>query len=365
MGSFRNRKPYGLNRRLMKREMHGVDKKTFLFCIAALLLSGCTSDGPDGGSGRGKPDSYRIVMTWAPSAGTKIALGISADEADRKDVWIDLNGNGEKEEGEEVTDFQEEENVASATSIGNRNIQKRYTSTSSTITIYGKINGLNCIGNKIIQLDVSRNRMLQYLSCADNPLNHIDVRNNSALKVLHCGSTDIRELNLTQNKKLEKLDCSFCELMKLNVTRNTELVRLDCSINELTELDLSRNKKLSELDCSENRLHQIDVGSCPKLFAINCSENNLQSLILSRNKSVYFISCSMNNISGKRMDALIESLPKREKDAFTSFCVIDRNGVDGRPDMNICTRKQVEKARAKHWEVLAAQGDRHVIYDGS
>lgn len=290
MRNWGNTKPYGLNRRLMKHEMYRVDKKTFLFCITALLLSGCTSDGPD--TGRGKPDSYRIVMTRAKGAGTKIALGISADEAARKDVWIDLNGNGTKDEGEEVTDFQGEENIASATSIGNRKIQRSYTSTSSTITIYGKINGLNCIGNKIIQLDVSRNRILQYLSCADTPLNHIDVRNNSALKVLNCGSTDIRELNITQNKKLEKLDCSFCELTKLNVTRNTELTHLDCSINELVELDLSRNKKMLELDCSENQLRQIDVSSCQKLFAINCRENNLTSLNVSRNKMLHFISCS-------------------------------------------------------------------------
>ena len=65
------------------------------------------------------------------------------------------------------------------------------------------------------------------------------------------------------------------------------------------------------------------------------------------------------------MDVLIESLPKREQDALTCLCVIDLNGVDGRPDMNTCTRKQVEKARAKNWEVFATKGDREIKYDGS
>ena len=336
----------------------------FIFFIIA-LLSSCTSDSPDGDTGRGTPGSYRIVITLLPKDQMKISLAISADEANREHVWVDLNQNGKKDNGEQVTDFEEEENIASATSMYDRERKVPYTPSSSIVTIYGKISGLNCTGNNITQLDVSQNRLLKYLSCADNPLTVVDVEKNSGLKVLNCGSTDIQHLNVTQNKKLERLDCHLCELKMLDVTRNKDLILLDCWGNELVVLNLSQNKKLHELDCSDNKLSHIDISQCQKLLTIDCSENYLMSLNMSHNKLIYFVNCSLNNISGKRMDALIESLPKHEKKGWTHLCVINQNGADGRPDMNKCTKQQVAKARSKHWEVFATKGDRDIKYDGS
>lgn len=47
----------------------------------------------------------KITFTTTKNSGETITLLIDAADEDKKDVWIDLNNNGKRDEGEEVTNF--------------------------------------------------------------------------------------------------------------------------------------------------------------------------------------------------------------------------------------------------------------------
>mgnify|MGYP000768356806 FL=1 len=70
------------------------------------------------------------------------------------------------------------------------------------------------------------------------------------LQTLECAGNELTKLDVSKNSKLEYLSCRFNELTKLDVSKNTKLVKLDCDDNELTKLDVSKNTKLVELDLS-------------------------------------------------------------------------------------------------------------------
>jgi len=70
-----------------------------------------------------------MTLTTAKAVGETIELSINADAADQADVWVDLNNNGAKDAGEEVTEFDQ---------------TLAYTLGAQTVTIYGKVTKLNC-----------------------------------------------------------------------------------------------------------------------------------------------------------------------------------------------------------------------------
>jgi len=97
----------------------------------------------------------KMTFTTAKAIGAKVELLIDAEEPDRANVWIDLNNNGVKDDGEAVTKFG---------SMG------EYTLGSQTVTIYGKVTKLDCIENQITSLDVSKNSNLKFLACYENKI---------------------------------------------------------------------------------------------------------------------------------------------------------------------------------------------------
>lgn len=86
----------------------------------------------------------------------KINLAIKAAVADRPDVWIDLNNNGKKDAGE--------------SSIKYNDLGDNYTRFAQTVTLYGKVTELDCQGNSLTALSVSKNTALASLSCHRNQL---------------------------------------------------------------------------------------------------------------------------------------------------------------------------------------------------
>lgn len=141
---------------------------------------------------------------------------MDAYPGDRDDIWIDLNNNGKKDTGEEVSHF------------GSHEV---YVIESQDITIYGVVSELSCEANGICKMDVSK---------------------NTALKRLVCSKNDLTELNVSNMPYLSDLDCKENSLVSLNATNNPGLLNLDCSDNEnLSELDISGNKNFTTLDCSK------------------------------------------------------------------------------------------------------------------
>ena len=83
----------------------------------------------------------------------------------------------------------------------------------------------------------------------------------TALEVLDCGGNMLTKLDVSKNTALTDLDCSGNQLADLDVSKNTELKSLACFGNELTVLDLSTNTELTNLSCYSNKLTSLDLSS--------------------------------------------------------------------------------------------------------
>ncbi len=299
-------------------------------------------------------DEYKMVLTTAKSVGETIRLRIDAAEADRPDVWIDLNNNGEKDDGEAVTKFA---------------VSVEYTLGAQTVTVYGKVTWLNCDENQLTSLNVSNNKELEKLYCRDNHLTELDVSNNKKLVQLSCRDNHLTELDVSNNKELERLYCCNNHLTELDVSNNTALRELNCDRNHLTELDVRNNKKLgwlycysnqlTELDvsnntalqylyCSDNRLTTLDVSNNKKLGWLYCSDNQLTTLDVSNNTALKVLYCYENKISGDDMTALVNSLPDRNGKEEGEFLVIAK-GSD--TEQNVITSAQAAVANGRNWPV--------------
>lgn len=93
---------------------------------------------------------------------------------------------------------------------------------------------------------------LEELTCTGNRLTELDVSRNRALQKLYCGKNQLTSLNVNGSTALEKLFCFKNRLTALDVSKNTELNTLNCSRNQLTSLNLSANTKLTDLDTEDN-----------------------------------------------------------------------------------------------------------------
>ncbi|WP_369618189.1 T9SS type A sorting domain-containing protein [Flavobacterium sp. CFS9] len=113
---------------------------------------------------------------------------------------------------------------------------------------------LNCMSNKITNLDISKNQALYFLLAGYNNLITLDTSKNLALEYLSLDHNQITSLDLSLNVNLRLLSCGSNQLNNIDFTNNKLLSSLWCSSNLLTSLDLSKNQSLSSLNCSENKL---------------------------------------------------------------------------------------------------------------
>ncbi len=226
----------------------------------------------------------KITMTTTKAIGEKIELLINAEATDQAGVWIDLNNNGKKDDGEAVTTFDDKKRVS-------------YIIGAQTITIYGKITYLFCVSNQLNELDVSKNTALTYLYCGINQLTELDISQNTALEELKCFVNQLTQLDVTKNTKLEKLHCSNNQLQQLDVSKNIELKVLQCYYNQLQKLDVTKNIKLTFLSCVKNQLQNLDVSKNTALTDLSCGENQLSELDISKNTALTYLYCNFNQLS--------------------------------------------------------------------
>ncbi len=325
--------------------------KIAIWSLVALLATGFTTYKKDDI----KPSNARITLTTAKKVKEKIILRI---DADKDDVWIDLNNNGIQDSGEAGIAFGS---------------SKKYTLGAKTVTIYGKVTGLNCNNNQLTALDVSKNTLLKSLYCSDNQLKALDVSKNTALEemecngnqitglnvskntalwLLGCGGNPIKTLNVSKNTALKVLGCSDNLLTELNVSKNTKLQYLHCFNNQIKVLDVSKNTELEYLHCYNNQLKALNVSKNTALMKLECNGNLLTALNVSKNTKLQYLYCFNNAIFGSKMNALVNSLPKRMISSKGNFYVIDLTITDG----NKCTPAQVNIAKNKNWKVLNSQG---------
>ncbi len=148
-----------------------------------------------------------------------------ASRKDKKNVWIDLNGNSKKDSGEQVTDFRK---------------HVTYKKTAKTITIYGNVGALKAQGNALTGISIKNNPGLTYLLVKDNLITDLDLSK----------STELSFLNVQQNK-----------LTKLDVSKIRKVKYVFCYRNNIEKLDLGKQNTLEALHCHYNKLKSLNVAN--------------------------------------------------------------------------------------------------------
>ncbi|MBQ3412088.1 MAG: hypothetical protein IJG67_03540 [Oscillospiraceae bacterium] len=106
----------------------------------------------------------------------------------------------------------------------------------------------------------------------------------------------IRDLTGIEHfRYLTDLDCSGNLLQELDVSRLARLVRLDCSSNMIASLDMSRNPALETLSCAGNSMRYLSVSECYSLISLDCEDNELTSLDISWCSQLDDLSCASNS----------------------------------------------------------------------
>ncbi len=223
-----------------------------------------------------------IEFTTSKQVGSKIELHINAKQEDERTIWIDLNGNGEREEDEKVHLFGRYISVY---------LKKR------TFRIYGKVIGLICCRNGLTSLNVSKNTYLEYLDCKHNQLTNLDISKNSKLDVLRCSKNQLKNIDVSKNTNLRILECRLLDLTSLDIANNINLESLNCSDNQLVSLDVTKNPKLKYLFCSENKLENLNISNNINLLRLSCFHNELRDLDVSNNDKLEELICFSNHIS--------------------------------------------------------------------
>ena len=177
---------------------------------------------------------------------------------------------------------------------------------------------LDCSGNQLTSLDVSKNTELERLNCG------------TAISLGPPGGNQLTSLDVSHNTALERLDISLNQLTSLDVSHNTALIRLRCFSNQLTSLDVSKNSALEWLDCWDNQLTRLDVSKNITLERLNCSDNQLTS-----------ISSLVDNEGLGRGDAII----------VTNNCIGSLNPDTAMNDIQILTNRIGEPIYESDWLV--------------
>lgn len=164
------------------------------------------------------------------------------------------------------------------------------------IEFFTELDTLSCDNNKITQLDISSNKILENLFCDYNQLSELNLVNNSELKNLNCSNNQLKGLDLSKNLNLVDLQCSENKLEKLNVCNNKALQTVLCYNNSLTKLDFYNNKELSWVDCSNNLLSVLNVNGSDKLEILTCLNNELEYLDVTENSGLILLNCGNNKL---------------------------------------------------------------------
>ncbi|SFZ84239.1 leucine-rich repeat domain-containing protein [Tenacibaculum maritimum] len=107
-------------------------------------------------------------------------------------------------------------------------------------------------------------------------LNINDPLTNKLLPNVHSKIKDLTGLERFPN--LKRLDCFGNNIKKLDLSKSTSITFLNCNNNKIEQLDLSNNLKLTYVSCDNNKLTSLILGEKPELVDLYCSNNKLTEL---------------------------------------------------------------------------------------
>lgn len=150
------------------------------------------------------------------------------------------------------------------------------------IEFFISLRELNCMGNNLTNIDVSKNQGLLWLECGDNQLTTIDVSHNLRLEGLGCSNNALTSIDVTQNAHLQELFCTGNKIESINVAHNPKLRVLGVNDCKLKELDVSRNLELEQLFCTGNKFKTLDLSSNTKLTNLYCEQPIFRTITIKR-----------------------------------------------------------------------------------
>lgn len=179
------------------------------------------------------------------------------------------------------TDGDGEISIKEASVIEDINCEHRSIQSLEGIQYCTSLKTLNCSGNALKSLDLSRCTTLQSLNCSFNySLGSLNVRGCTSLKTLNCSNNSIIDLNISDCIALQSLKCTSNRLTYLNTSDCIMLQSLECNSNRLTDLNTNNCTALATLNCTGNQLTSLDLRGYPALKSIYCDNNLLTSLYL-------------------------------------------------------------------------------------
>lgn len=124
------------------------------------------------------------------------------------------------------------------------------------IEYFTDLENLNCSGNQLTTLDVTKLTKLMYLVCNDNQLTTLDVTGLTNLTSLVCSDNQLTALDVTGLTSLMYLECAGNQLVSLDVSTFEKLKTLWCDGNKMTALDITHNADLGDLKCGNQQDNQ-------------------------------------------------------------------------------------------------------------
>ena len=232
-----------------------------------------------------------ITFETSRPDGAELFLGIDADVQDRDQIWIDLNDNGTKDQGEEVTAFYHDNTMASTEGKASEKVFGEYVVSAQKITIHGPVKTFVCTSSAITDIDLSQAPSLRTLSCQHNQIKTLDLSTNILLDTLDCEGNRLSDIDLSPIPALTVLNVTGNKLKNLDLGHSTKLSTLRCGGTELTDLDLSKNEELSTLILTGNGLTRLDLSRNPALSKLICIGEKIGSLDLRHNKALSYLRC--------------------------------------------------------------------------
>lgn len=270
------------------------------------------------------PAAGKITFATAKPVGSTIRLKVTAQETNPYDVWVDLNGNGELDEGESFSAY---------------NTPQEFKIARDTVTIHGGLLKVDCSNNEITKLEVKDCPTLQELRCNKNKIEELSMNDLYELKLLDCSDNLLKSLKVSFRNKLTELYC------KNNPVTEVEVIKCE----KLEVLDVSNCASLTKLNCKENNLKTLTLTGCNALKTVNCDYNSLTTLNISGISALAKLECRNNELDASAIIGIIGNLPQRAESDNASAHFENNQAVP--------TKEDIQTGKAKNWIITPVQGE--------
>jgi len=219
---------------------------------------------------------------------------------------VDTDGNGSGDTDADLNNDGEIE-ISEANGISNLLIDSLNINSLSGIHYFSNLQILNCLNNKITELEVSQLAKLKYLNFGFNNVSVISLISNKLLVNLYCNNNKLSNLDLSELNNLELFYCNNNKISNLDLSKLYNLEILYCSSNTFTNINIKNLPNLKKITCSNGLLNNIELKNLPNLTNLTLLSNKLKSLNLPYLPKLNTIACSWNEIESFKVDSIAKS----------------------------------------------------------